>query len=121
MWTSPESYRIRLAPRLIVIYWLDYFNSCGQSSRNVYRKVRVPAHYKGSANCFLQFALLFATFFGCTLTIVEDIDQQALGILHDADIAAESSVCHAVPARLHHELPKREVHHVPRFGLQCFL
>ena len=70
---------------------------------------------------FLQFALLFATFISRFSTIVEDIDQQAFAIFHDADIAVESSVRHAVPTRLHHELAEREVHHVPRFGVQRLL
>ena len=36
------------------------------------------------------------------LTVVEDVDQQAPAIFHDADIAAESGIRKAVHASLHH-------------------
>ena len=55
------------------------------------------------------------------LSIVEDVDQQAPAVLHDADIAPESRVCQGVHPCLHHQLAEGEVHHVPRLGLQCRL
>ena len=36
------------------------------------------------------------------LIVVEDVDQEATAILHDADIAAESGIRKAVHASLHH-------------------
>ena len=52
---------------------------------------------------------------------IENVDEQAYTVLHEADVTANTCIGQRVHARLHHELAEGIVHHVTRLALQCLL